>query len=775
MVHWKFPAPVSVPPELQEVVGGHPLLAELLVRRGVCSPEAVRRYLDPAAYKPQPPTALPDLEVARDYLLQAIRAQDPILVWGDFDVDGQTATTILVDTLRALGASVRYHIPVRGPESHGISLPFLAPLLEAGARVLLTCDTGSTAHEAIAYARARGVTVLVTDHHELSETFPPVQALVNPQRLPPGHPQRTLPGSSVAFLLALALAQAAGREEIAWQQLDLVALGLVADVAELRDDARYWLQRGLEALRTTQRPGLQALIAQAGLAMDRLNEESIGFGLGPRLNAAGRLSDANFVVEFLTTRDRTQARIWAAELEGLNARRQHLCDLVEQGAEALLERHPEWLELPALVLAHSAWHPGVVGIVASRLVERYARPVVLLCTPEGEALARGSARSVPGCNITAAIAEQAERLHSYGGHPMAAGLSLPVEAIPDFRHGLARSVARQLGPDLPLPTLTIDALVPLEALSLSLVRELGRLGPFGAGNPPPVFVTQGLSLQSEQVMGRARQHRRLIVADQQQNLAEVVWWNGAGVELPAAPLDLAYTPQINEYRGTQRVQLLFVDARPHTPQAAPLPVPPRPELEVYDYRREPHPQTLLLPWMGTSSMCLWSEASSVKGLRRHELTPAQTLVVWEAPPGPEEWEQALESVSPQQIVLFAQDPELDKPEAFVNRLLGLIKHALRAYAGHISLTHLAAAMAHRPETVRKGLEWFAAQGMLSWSEEAEDRIRLTAGGAAQPEAEGRVLRAQLHALLTETAAYRYYFQRAEPAALLPGREIQLRS
>lgn len=767
---WQLPEPVAIPSALRAAVGGHPLLAELLVRRGITTPEEAQRFLDPAAYTPAPPTDLPDLDATVAHLLRALRQGDPILVWGDFDVDGQTATTILVETLRNLGADVRYHIPVRGPESHGISLPFLAPLLQAGARVLLTCDTGSAAHEAIAYARAQGVTVLVTDHHELPAALPSAHALVNPRRLPQGHPQSTLPGSSVAFLLALELYRRVGKEELAWRLLDLVALGLVADVADLYGDARYWLQRGLTALRRTERVGLQALITQAGLVADRLTEESIGFGLGPRLNAAGRLADANFIVEFLTTRDVTQARIWAAELEGLNARRQHLCDLIEQSAEALLQRQPDLLDLPVLVLHHSAWHPGVVGIVASRLVERYARPAVLLCAPEGEALARGSARSIPGCDITAAIAEQAELLHGYGGHPMAAGLSLPAEAIPAFRHGLARSVARQLGSTLPVPTINVDALVPLSAVSMDLVRDVSRMAPFGPGNPTPVLATQRVTVKSEQTMGRTRQHRRLIIEDEAQTSAEVVWWNGAGIELPAGPLDIAYTPQINEYRGAQRVQLLFVDARPHTPQAVPL-AAVHPSLRVYDYRREPHPQTLLTPWLTVDSVCLWAETSAVKGLRRHELTPAQTLIVWEAPPGPEEWEEALERVSPAQLVLFGQRTGLDTPEAFANRLLGLVKHALRAYEGCVGLLPLAAAMGHRPETVRKGLDWLAAQGVITWRMDEGDVVRLQAGGTTQPESEVRILQKQLWALLTDTDAYRYYFQHVEVEALTPGYEV----
>lgn len=771
---WRYPEPIPVPPALTAAVGGHPLLAELLARRGITTPEAARRFLDPAACTPAPPEDLPDLPETVEQLFRAIHHGDPILVWGDFDVDGQTSTTILVETLRDLGADVRYHIPVRGPESHGISVPFLAPLVDAGARVLLTCDTGIAAHDAVAYARKRGVTVLITDHHELPPELPPAHAIINPHRLPPGHPQRTLPGSSVAFLLALALYRQAGREEAAYRLLDLVALGLVADVAELSGDARYWLQRGMEALRRTPRVGLQALIAQAGLSAERLTEESIGFALGPRLNAAGRLADANFIVEFFTTRDITQARIWAAELEGLNARRQYLCDLVEKEAEAILAHQPELLDLPALVLAHPDWHPGVVGIVASRLVERYARPVILLTAPEGEELARGSARSVPGCDITQAIAAQAALLHGYGGHPMAAGLSLPVDAIPAFRRGLAHSVGQQLGPQPPAPTLTLDALLPLKDLTLDLLRDLTRLAPFGPGNPQPVFATPRVTVKGEQLMGRARQHRRLIIEDETgAPPAEVVWWNGAREDLPPGPIDLAYTPQINDYRGVQRVQLLLVDVRPHAAPAVPLELP-KPLVRVFDQRREPHPQTLLTPWLTQASVCLWAETSTVKGLKRHELAPARTLIVWEAPPAPEVWDAALDMVTPEQLVLIAADPGLDLPEPFINRLLGLVKHALRAYAGRVGLLQLAAAMAHRPETVRKGLDWLAAKGVISYIvDDEEGTLQLSVGGQSLPESEQRILQAQLWALLTETAAYRDYFRHAEPEVLLEGKKVEV--
>ena len=319
---WLEPSPVMVSEELRAALGGHPLVAEILARRGLTTPQAALAFLDPERYTPSPPDALPDLAIAAQRLRDAITRGERIAVWGDFDVDGQTATTLLVSALRDLGADVVYYIPNRLTESHGIRIEGLARVLAQGVKVLLTCDTGIAEHEAITFAKQRGVSVLVTDHHDLPDELPQADALVNPMRLPPGHPLRQLPGVGVAFSLrnnSASPCYCGGTE--GGPYLDLVALGIVADVAEQTGDTRYLLQRGLERLRRPQRIGLRAIFETARMDPTRLSAEHIGFGLGPRLNALGRLGDANLAVELFTTDDWGRARILAAQLEGLNNQR----------------------------------------------------------------------------------------------------------------------------------------------------------------------------------------------------------------------------------------------------------------------------------------------------------------------------------------------------------------------------------------------------------------------------------------------------------------------
>ncbi|HNB54365.1 MAG TPA: DHH family phosphoesterase, partial [Anaerolineales bacterium] len=383
MSTWIEPSDIPTPAELQSYVGGHPLVAKVLAQRGITSPSEAGAFLDARLYRPTSPRELPNLEQAADRVTEAIRQWHPICVWGDFDVDGQTATTLLVSTLRTLGANVQYHIPVRGRESHGIKLEVLKEILATGTRLVLTCDTGIAEHEAIVYAQNEGVDVVVTDHHTLPETFPPAHALVNPQMLPPDHPLRTLPGVGVAYKLAEELFRRADRKEETASLLDLVALGIVADVAVQRGDTRYLLQKGLEQLRQTERAGLRRLFEMAELNPAQLSEEHIGFAIGPRLNAIGRLGDANPIVEFLTTQDTATVQVIAQQLEGLNAERKLLTSQIYQAALAQLDADPSLLDFAALVLTHPKWEAGVLGIVAGRLAERYHRPVVLLVGENG--------------------------------------------------------------------------------------------------------------------------------------------------------------------------------------------------------------------------------------------------------------------------------------------------------------------------------------------------------------------------------------------------------
>ncbi len=765
MRKWIEPQEVQVPQALQSAVGGHPLVAQTLVRRGLTEPDGARSFLNPDFYHPAPASDLPNLIGAAERLERAISQGEEICVWGDFDVDGQTATTLLLSTLRELGASVRYHIPVRAAESHGVNLPVLTELIADGVRLFLTCDTGITAHDAVRHAQEAGVDIIITDHHDLPERLPGAWAMVNPKMLPQDHPLRELPGAGCAYKLAEALYERGGRCGGATEYLDLVALGIVADVAVQTGDTRYLLQRGLEALRQTSRPGVQAVMELAGVNPARLTEEHIGFYLAPRLNALGRLADANSAVELLTTDDRSRARILAAELEGLNARRKLLSDQVFEAAVEQVERDPSLLAGGALVLSHPAWPSGVVGIVASRLVERYGLPTVLIAEPAGE-LARGSARSIPGCNITAAISAHAEMLEGFGGHPMAAGLAMEAGRIPEFRRALARTVSEMLEGIEDGTGLPIAAYVPLSELSLGLVEQLERLAPFGPGNPSPTLATKHLTLVGQSGMGRKGEHLQLLVEDGLGTQTRVIWWQGTSWSLPEGRFDLAYVVRASDYRGRRQVQIEWVDARPVVSEAV-KPVVAM-VAAVVDYRTNLNARQLLEQLRSQDGLQVWAEGGpkrEVGGLDRDELVPSKRLAIWTVPPGSRELREVLKKVSPETVYLFGIDPGLDEPQPFLQRLAGLVKRALGSHEGRVAVPTLATVTAQREATVRLGLDCLVERGHIAIVDEEADEIQLAPGsGIPGKDVEGAT--ARLRSLLRETAAYRKHFSRAHEDALL---------
>ena len=764
---WLSPNPITVPPALRAFVGGHSLIAETLARRGITTVEAARAFMDPRAASPASALDFPDMERAIARIEAAIRKGERICVWGDFDVDGQTATTVLVATLRELGADVMHYIPVRELESHGVNVNQLARVIDQGAQLLLTCDTGIDAYEAVDYANQRGASIIITDHHELPEgALPSAFAIINPHLLPDSHALATLPGVGVAYKLAEALYAQAGRPEARYQHLDLVSLGIVADVAQITGDTRYLLQLGLATLRETPRLGLQEMFKLAQVLPAQINEETIGFIIGPRLNALGRLGDANSIVDFLTTNNQTQARILATQLETLNMERKRLCTEVEAAAEAQIAREPSLLEYEALVLAHSQWHTGVVGIVASRLAERYNRPTILLAAPTNES-ARGSARSVPGCHITEAIATQRALLERFGGHAQAAGVALAQDNISAFRRGLSRAVKEQRGTSSPNPPLQIDGIVPFSDLSLALVDDLERLAPFGAGNPPLTLATRNVHTQSINQIGRNGDHLAITIEDGSGTPQRVIWWRAQQEDVPAEAFDLAYTVRANTFRGERRLQVEWLDARP-VQAASPIDLQPIeiPHRVIEDYRREPYPQVPLTPWLAREDAQIWAEGGTYKGAKsRLQLEPGPVLILWSIPPGPEELATALKVVNPQEVALFSVDPDLDVHNKFVNRLAGLINYALNHKEGKISVTVLAAEMAHREKTTRLGLAWMVAFGALTVVHDAGNIIIVTRNGAEDSSVLAR-LTVELQAMLEETAAYRRHFARTGVEILL---------
>lgn len=763
MTRWILPASVDVPASFSSL-NLPPLIAQTLIRRGITTLESARAFLHPDSTS----VPFPNIEPALDRILLAIRSKEMICVWGDFDVDGQSSTALLVQTLQSLGGNVLYYIPIRGKESHGVHIESLQPILDNGVTLLVTCDTGITAHAAIEYANSRGVDVVVTDHHEPGDTLPNAKAIINPKLLEAGHLLQNLAGVGVAYKLAEALIGSDDfirpglTTEVVTTDalLDLVALGLIADVALLKGETRALAQKGIQRLRRTDRLGLKLMAELSGVQLETLTEETIGFTFAPRLNALGRLSDANPAVELLLTQDPARARVLATQIEGLNAQRKLLTSQVYQAAETLLRQHPHLLTEPAIVLSHQNWPGGIVGIVANRLVDQYRKPTILL-TESDDGILRGSARSVEGLHITDAIAAQKDILLGFGGHPMAAGLSLPKEQLAGFRKGLSTAIESQLGSATRQePTLQIDAWLNLEDIQLELANALELLAPFGAGNPSLMFATRSVKMKSVTTLGKGREHRKLWVEDEHGHVRDILWWGGGEEELPeeGSIFDIAYSLRASTFRGERQVTLQFEEFR--VVQEPPVELRKR-ELEIGDWRSG----GMTVESLPVSTL-IWAEGEDrTKGRNRSELQQSDEFAILTTPPSPQVLRAALEIVKPRKVHVFAVTPTAERTDDFLARLAGLAKFVINQRAGTATVQELAGVTGQREGAVQIGLEWLAAGGHISAQSE-NDGYRLSKGNGNTNQYLQKELYVAVKGILQETAAYRAHFGRASLESLL---------
>ena len=448
----------------------------------------------------------------------------------------------------------------------------------------------------------------------------------------------------------------------------------------------------------------------------------------------------------------------ANQLEGLNAQRKMLTDQVFQGALAQLEQNPDLLEHAALVLSNPAWPGGVIGIVASRLVERFNKPTILLNAPPGE-LARGSARSVEGCHITKAIEENKALLKGFGGHPMAAGMSLPAENIDAFRKGLSKSVAKQLGKEEIEHELEIDLEIPLDQLDFDLVSELEKLAPFGPGNPKLVYAARKLNLKMSKVIGKTQDHLVLNVVDEHGHEQRLFWWNGAGWDQPEGTFDLAFSARINSFRGEQQLQVELVDFKvteePDLPKGA--------KYKIIDHRKAANPDKLLEEIIGIEeSLAIWAEAghkSKGGGSGRHTLELAEALVIWTTPPTFSILEKAIEQVQPKRIYLFDNNPGMDHAQPFLQRMTGLCKYGLENKGGELVIDELAAATSQTRAAVRTAISWLDAKQFLSIEQDSYDMISVSRSDPSLARLYSvEMLQSELKSILQETKYFREYYQ-----------------
>lgn len=562
---WISPPPSHPDAEaLARALGLPAFVSQLLCQRGLASPAAARRFLACGLDDLHDPFQLTDMDRAVARLQRALRDGERICVVSDYDVDGLTSTALLVRVLRRLGADVTTYVPHRIRDGYGFNRKGVEAARGQGAAVVITVDSGTTAHAALAEAREQGLDVIVVDHHELGHLArPPALCLINPLQPGDHSPDKDLASVGLAWKLAQALVSTSVPGTDLWQHLDLVCLGTVADVAPLVGENRLLVRHGLQQLAQRPRAGIKALMAVAGVAPAAVTTEQVGFILGPRINAAGRMGAPDRALQLLLTDDPAEAQTLAQQLHEENRLRQRVEERTLREALAKVEQEVNFTQHRVIVVHGAGWHPGVIGIIAARLVERYHRPSIVVAVADG--MGKGSARSIARFPLVEALAECQEWMLGFGGHEAAAGLTIAEDRLPGFREAINAVAHRRLAPESLVPRLTVEAEIPVGEVTPALVAAIERLGPFGAGNRRPVLASHGLTFRAApQRLGRTG--IRCWVREGLGPVQEAVGFDRAEAwrdRLTASdqPFSLAYTPELATYQGRTSVQLRIQDVR----------------------------------------------------------------------------------------------------------------------------------------------------------------------------------------------------------------------
>jgi single-stranded-DNA-specific exonuclease len=540
-----------------------PVVAALLISRGYETGEKAHRFLNPSLADLHEPNLLKGMKEAVNRILKAIEAGEKILIWGDYDVDGTTGTVVLRKALEILGAKTGFHIPHRFKEGYGVNIPALEKAKERGYTLVVSVDCGIRSFEPIAWAKENGIDFIVTDHHLSDETKenPNAYAVVNPNQRGCEYPDKNLAGVGVAFKLAHALLREKGKESLVKGFLKVVAIGTIADVMNLTGENRAIVSIGLKDLPKAHNYGLKALMEVADCTGD-MTSYDIGFRIAPRINAAGRMDAARRIVELFETTDFDEARTLAEMLNSHNRERQKMqTEITELAMLSTFNSSPSTRNF--IVVAGEGWHRGVIGLAASKIAEKFYRPTIVLSIEDG--IAHGSARSIAGYHLLNGLDSCAGLFEQYGGHAAAAGMKIKQENIEHLQERLNAHATEILSAEDLIPELKIDAIVSSQTLNLDLVQELKQFEPFGMGNAKPRFVTRDLTLTSEPFVMKEK-HLKLKLASTNGRQFEAVWWDGVekskGKTLTGkSRIELAYTPDANNWNGKTRLQLVVEDLR----------------------------------------------------------------------------------------------------------------------------------------------------------------------------------------------------------------------
>ncbi|MDQ5934677.1 MAG: single-stranded-DNA-specific exonuclease [Cyanobacteriota bacterium erpe_2018_sw_21hr_WHONDRS-SW48-000092_B_bin.40] len=771
---WVFPQEVEPSADLLAACGGSATLARVLIRRGLTTAAAVRQFLNESEYVPTAPFELPGVEKAVERMSAAIAKGEKITVYGDYDVDGITGTSVLLSVLRSLNANVDFYIPNRSSEGYGLNLKAVSVLASKHrTKLLITCDCGVSNFSEINLAKSLGVDTLVLDHHTMPELLPPAVAVVHPKLLNEGHPLFHLPGVGVAYKVCEALLAKFDRSNEVDALQDYVTLGMIADLVPLVDENRYLVKIGLPKLVASPRPGIRALLAQVGGKEDT---DLVGFGLAPRINAVGRLADANVAVELLTTDDAARAEELALQLQRDNARRQELCERIYLEAEAKVLTTCDLNSDKGIAIYNEGWHHGVVGIVASRLVERFQRPVFIGEFDPEDNMVRGSARGVEQIDLYQVLKANEHLLIKWGGHKMAVGFSIEGEKAEAATRGIVASCNKFLAEKNMRVRLEIDSVVEPEILSLDLVRELNAMAPFGMSNRKPVLSMSKMVVTSTRPLGKEAKHSRIMFKDygSGKEFESVMWSTRGRVPAEGDEIDVAFNPDINNFNGRERLQLILCDWRKAGDAARAQEAEDEAKLQATmgkqavqdkpkatstrtvgsEYSAEPaasvassHPGTQtptafkftfkdLRSFNANPEVVKKAQAklgkelsvfgescpklSGISLLDRQEVAAKKTdhLLIWQFPPSLKAFQELLRDSGASNIYLVGcEDDELEEPSSFLKRLLGLVRYTINQKDGQVEGDKLTNVMGASKMSVALALTAFKKVHWVDWFSE----------------------------------------------------------
>ena len=543
---------------LRENLSVTPLVASLLVNRGINSVEAAQEFLDTDSQTFHDPFLLKDMDKAVQRIQKAIHNNEHILVYGDYDADGVSSTTVLLTTLRKLGAKADFYIPNRFSEGYGPNEAAFRLAHERGFSLIITVDTGIAAVHEADIAKGLGVDLIITDHHEPGPVLPDALAIIHPKQPECMYPFKELAGVGVAFKLSHALLG-----EVPTDLLEVAAIGTIADLVVLHGENRLIAKRGINQLKTTNRIGLKALLKIANVKLQEINEDTIGFALGPRINAVGRLQSADPAVDLLLSDNEEEAMMIAEEIDLLNKERQKLVNkMTEEAIEEVNTRFPIE-QNPVLVIAKEGWNPGVVGIVASRLVDRFYRPTIVLSIDKEKGIAKGSARSIVGFDLFENLSTCRDILPHFGGHPMAAGMTLQLEDVNELRERLVEKAHMILTEDDFIPVTRVDVSCKLEDITVKSIEEMQQLSPFGMNNPKPIIHLEDMTLANVRKIGAEQNHLKIVFSQEEQQLDCVGFGMGyIHDELsPAVAVSAIGELTINEWNNLRKPQIMLKDLK----------------------------------------------------------------------------------------------------------------------------------------------------------------------------------------------------------------------